>query len=415
MTPPPDAPAPRAPPVDLPSRVELIALMAMLAATVAFSIDAMLPALPEMAAALSPQSPNQVQLVVTFFVLGMGIGTLFTGGLSDRFGRKPVVLVGSAIYILSAVLAAMADSLALMLVARLCQGLGASGPRVVAMAIIRDLFEGRQMAQVMSFVMMVFAIVPAMAPSLGAGLMVLAGWPAIFWSFAVFAGFNALWLMIRLPETLPTQERRPFRWGSLLSAAREMWRNPVVRLSMLVQSLVFGMLFATISSIQPIYEQVFDRAQSFPLWIGATSLLSASGSIVNAVLVMRLGMRRLVSLMLSVQIGVSVLLLVGVMAGLVGDCLFALFLFWQFTAFFQATLTIGNLNAIAMQPMGHIAGMAASIIGFFATVVAVFLAAPIGLAFDGTVVPLTLGILGFGIVGLALMVAMRRAEASGRP
>lgn len=400
-------------PAAMPGRVELIALMAMLVATIAFSIDAMLPALPAMAAELSPESPNQVQLVVTIFVLGMGVGTLFTGPLSDTFGRKPVVLAGCGLYIVSAGLAAQADSLGLLLAARLVQGLGAAGPRVVVMAIIRDMFVGRQMAQIMSFVMIVFTLVPALAPSIGAVLIALAGWSAIFWAFVVFATVVSLWLFVRLPETLPRAARRPFSTSALLSATREMLANRVVRLSIAVQSLVFAMLFATISSIQPIYETMFDRADSFPIWFGVTALLSASGSVVNAMLVVRMGMRRLVSVMLTVQVVVSAVMLLAILAGLAGDALFAMFFFWQFVAFFQVGLTIGNLNAIAMEPMGHIAGMAASIIGFIATVAAVILAVPVGLLFDGTAIPLTLGVLVFAIAGLAMMAGMRRAEADG--
>ncbi|ASP22003.1 bicyclomycin resistance protein [Antarctobacter heliothermus] len=400
-------------PAAMPGRVELIALMAMLIATIAFSIDAMLPALPAMAAELSPESPNQVQLVVTIFVLGMGVGTLFTGPLSDTFGRKPVVLAGCGLYIVSAGLAAQADSLGLLLAARLVQGLGAAGPRVVVMAIIRDMFVGRQMAQIMSFVMIVFTLVPALAPSIGAVLIALAGWSAIFWAFVVFATVVSLWLFVRLPETLPRAARRPFSTSALLSAAREMLANRVVRLSIAVQSLVFAMLFATISSIQPIYETMFDRADSFPIWFGVTALLSASGSVVNAMLVVRMGMRRLVSVMLTVQVVVSAVMFLAILAGLAGDGLFAMFFFWQFVAFFQVGLTIGNLNAIAMEPMGHIAGMAASIIGFIATVAAVILAVPVGLLFDGTAIPLTLGVLVFAIAGLAMMAGMRRAETDG--
>lgn len=400
-------------PAAMPGRVELIALMAMLVATIAFSIDAMLPALPAMAAELSPESPNQVQLVVTIFVLGMGVGTLFTGPLSDTFGRKPVVLAGCGLYIVSAGLAAQADSLGLLLAARLVQGLGAAGPRVVVMAIIRDMFVGRQMAQIMSFVMIVFTLVPALAPSIGAVLIALAGWSAIFWAFVVFATVVSLWLFARLPETLPRAARRPFSTSALLSAAREMLANRVVRLSIAVQSLVFAMLFATISSIQPIYETMFDRADSFPIWFGVTALLSASGSVVNAMLVVRMGMRRLVSVMLTVQVVVSAVMFLAILAGLAGDALFAMFFFWQFVAFFQVGLTIGNLNAIAMEPMGHIAGMAASIIGFIATVAAVILAVPVGLLFDGTAIPLTLGVLVFAIAGLAMMAGMRRAETDG--
>lgn len=402
-------------PAALPGRAELIALMAILAATVAFSIDAMLPALPEMAATLTPEAPNRAQLVVTLFVFGLGLGTLFAGPLSDTFGRRPLVLAGAALYILSAALAARAESLEMLLAARALQGVGAAGPRVVVMAIIRDLYAGRQMAQVISFVMMVFALVPAVAPSIGAVMLTAGGWPLIFWAFVAFSGISGVWFWLRLPETLPRAARRPFRIDALMSAVGEMVSHPVVRLSILVQSLVFAMLFATISSVQPIYDVLFGRAESFPIWMGVTALMSASGSVLNAMLVMRLGMRRLVSLMLQVQIGASGLLLGLQLAGLSGDALFAAFLLWQILAFFQAGLTIGNLNAIAMAPMGHIAGMAASIIGAISTVAAVILAVPVGLLFDGTALPLTTGVLVFAAAGAVIMRAMRRAEARLEP
>jgi len=396
--------------IGMPGRVELIALMAMMLATVAFSIDAMLPALPDMAADLNPSAANTVQLVVTIFVLGLGVGTLFTGPLSDSFGRKPIVLAGASIYIAAAALAAQAESLEMLLAARMLQGLGAAGPRVVAVAIIRDLFVGRQMAQIMSFVMMIFTIVPAVAPLVGAQLISVAGWPAIFWAFVLFAGVVSLWMMLRLPETLPATARRPFRAPALLAAVKEMLRHPVVRLSIAVQCLVLGMLFATISSIQPIYEVTFQKADSFPLWFGATAILSASGSVLNAMLVIRIGMRRMVSVMMMLQIGVSGLLVMLELGGLSGTALFAAFFFWQFVAFFQAGMTIGNLNAIAMEPMGHIAGMAASIIGAISTVAAVVLAVPVGLMFNGTALPLTVGVMLYAVAALVLMRVMRRAE-----
>ncbi|NNL72836.1 MAG: MFS transporter, partial [Silicimonas sp.] len=179
------------------SRVELIALMGMLTATVAFSIDAMLPALPEIGVALNPAEPQRAQLVIAAFVLGLGVGTLFTGPLSDAFGRRPVAVAGAVIYSAAALYAATADSLDAVLVARAVQGLGAAGPRVVTLAIIRDLFAGRQMARITSYVMMVFTLVPVLAPSLGAGIAWAFGWRAIFLSFAVFSFISITWLLLR--------------------------------------------------------------------------------------------------------------------------------------------------------------------------------------------------------------------------
>ncbi|WP_020039239.1 multidrug effflux MFS transporter [Salipiger mucosus] len=395
-----------------PGRTELIALLAMLIATIAFSIDAMLPALPEIGAELSPDDLNRAQLVITSFVLGMGIGTLFTGPLSDSFGRKPVILGGAAVYIVMSLVAAQEDTLELLLGARVLQGLGAAGPRVVALAVLRDLFSGRGMARIMSFIMMVFTVFPAFAPSIGALIIDVGGWRSIFLAFVVFSAASAAWLMLRLPETLPREKRRPFRVGTLRHAVGEVLSNPVVRISIGVQALIFAMLFSMISSVQQIYDTSFGRAETFPLWFGGSAIFAATGSFLNAKLVMRLGMRYLVTTMLAVQFvaaGITVTLFTG---GISGDWGFVVFLLWQVTVFFQMGLTVGNINAIAMEPMGHIAGLAASVIGALATVMAVLFAVPVGLMFDGTPLPLAIGICVEAGLALLLMRWLARKEAA---
>ncbi|MEL7184350.1 MAG: MFS transporter, partial [Pseudomonadota bacterium] len=238
---------------------EFVALMAMLAATIAFSIDAMLPALPEIGAALSPEAPNAAQLVVVAFVLGMGIGTIFAGPLSDAFGRKPAMLGGALIYCTAALVCIWAPSLEVLLAARLIQGLGASGPRVVAMAMIRDLYQGRGMAKVLSFVMTVFSLAPAVAPLFGAWIIGAFGWRAVFWSFVAFSAISGTWLLLRQPETLPPDRRRPLNIGKLRLAGVEVLSHPNVRRAILIQTLIFGVLFSTIVSVQPIYDVTFDR------------------------------------------------------------------------------------------------------------------------------------------------------------
>ncbi|WP_170383116.1 multidrug effflux MFS transporter [Ruegeria atlantica] len=389
---------------------EFIALVAMMFATIAFSIDSMLPALPEIGAQLSPDDTNRAQLILTSFVLGMGIGTFFVGPLSDAFGRKPVIYVGSALYIISAAIAWASSSLELLLIARVAQGIGCAAPRVVAMAIIRDLYSGREMARIVSIAMMIFTLVPAVAPMLGAGVISVAGWRAIFVSFILFSVITVIWMGLRLPESLKPENRRPLRLPLMASAAREMFNHPTVRVSIFVQTLCLGILFTTLTMVQPVYDVIHDSADSFPFWFGFVALMAGSASLLNAALVIRVGMRRLVTWALGAQIVITTGVITLNMMPLSPNLSFAVFVFWQTSIFFMAGMTMGNLNAIAMEPMGHIAGMAASVIGAFSTVLAAAIAAPIGLLFDGTLVPLSTGILVMSLSGFGLMLHMGRIE-----
>lgn len=393
------------------SRVEFVALIAVMFATIAFSIDAMLPALPEIGAELSPNSPTNTGLILTAFILGMGAGTLVSGPLSDAFGRKRVIVYASALYIVSAGVAWASSSLEVMLIARLFQGLGASGPRIVSVAIVRDLYAGRNMAKIVSIVMMIFTLIPAAAPLLGSIIIDSYGWRAIFVAFMLFSAISVLWMLIRLPETLDVSDRRPLRWYLIGDALREIFAHPSVRIAILVQSLAMAMLFSTLMLIQPIYYEVYDRAESFPYWFAIVSLLAGGASLLNAILVGRYGMRRLVGITLGLQIILSTMMVMLDLGGLPDPYGFGAFLFWQVCLFAQAGLTLGNLNAIAMEPMGHIAGMAASVVGSVATVLAALIASPVGLIFDGTVTPLIFAVLAMATFAAIMMLNLVRVEA----
>ena len=388
---------------------EFIALMGMTSATIAFSIDAMLPSLPEIGKALTPDAINRAQLVLTSFVLGMGIGTFFTGPLSDAFGRRRVLLGGFVLYMIGAILGMLAGSLELLLAARVIQGLGAAGPRVVAMAVIRDRFSGRQMAQVMSFVMMVFTLVPAFAPSMGAGIIYLVGWRGLFGAFVLFAIINSLWFGLRQPETLAPENRREFHPAKLWEGVKEVLSNHTVRTTIMVQTMVFGSLFGMLSSTQQVFDITFGQGTNFPLWFGGIALIAGTASVVNATFVVRIGMRRIIRVTLTVQILLAGSFALLVWSGWMPAALyFPAFLFWMTSVFFMAGMTIGNLNAIAMEPMGHMAGMAASVTSALFTVFAVLIAVPIGLAFDGTPLPLAVGVFGCTSIALLLMQLIRR-------
>ena len=389
------------------SQGEFVALIAALFATIAISIDAMLPALPEIAATLSPDVPNRAQLVVTSFVFGMGFGTLFAGPLSDAFGRKPVIMLSAGIYVVAAIACYVAPTLETLLIARLVMGIGAAGPRTVSIAMVRDLFAGREMARIMSFVMMVFTLIPAVAPLMGQGIIALAGWKAIFLVYVAFAAIVMTWMSLRQPETLAVAARRPLTAALLLGAVRELFSHRIVMVSLVAQTLTLASLFATLSSMQGIFEVRFDRASSFPLWFGFIALISVAGSVINARVVVRVGMRRILNATYAAVLGLSVVLLAMIWGDVMPEVLaFPAHLLWSIALFAMMGLSMGNLNALAMEPVGHIAGLASSVISAIATVGSVILAVPVGQAFDGTVVPLMAGVAVF--IGLSL-VAMQFA------
>ena len=367
---------------------EFIAMLAFLFATIAFSIDAMLPALPDIAADLTPDNVNRAQLILTAFVAGMGLGTLFAGPISDAFGRKRTITVGFGIYIAATIAALYADSLEFLLIARFVQGLGAAGPRIVGLALVRDLYEGREMARITSFVMMIFIMIPAVAPTLGAGIIAISSWHGVFLAFIAFAVVGALWLNIRQVETLPREKRRPLRLTTLSSSAREVLSDRQVMLATLILTLGFGQMFGLLSSAQQLFGETYGKGENFHLWFAAMALLSGSGTILNATFVIRFGMRRIAKWAYVMQTIVSGVILAALLSDLLPQALrFPAFFFWATSVFFMAGVTFGNLNALALQRMGHIAGMAASIIAAISTLAAVLIAAPVGLLYNGTAIP----------------------------
>lgn len=395
---------------------EFIALQAMLMALTAFSIDAMLPALPNIAQELSPENPNRAQLIVTSFVLGLGIGTLFAGPISDAYGRKKVIIAGFGLFTIGAALASIAQSLELLLAARVIQGLGVAAPRIVSMALIRDLYAGRQMASIMSFATMIFMLMPAAAPAFGTAIIAGFGWRGLFAWFIAFAVVAALWLGLRQPETLAARNHRSLTVAMLWSGLREVLSHRSVLLCIAILTLGFGILFGTLSSTQQIFDVSFGRGSSFAYWFALIALLSLPAAFVNARLVVRFGMRRLIRLAFLTQLGITLVVLTLTTAGMLHDQMaFAAYVIWSVTVFSMANMVFGNLNAIALEPLGHMAGLASSIVMATATVLAVGVAAPLGLMFNGTPVPLLAGVAVLLTLAAGLMWLMPRERTVAAP
>ncbi len=394
--------------------LEFIILVAILFSLIAFGTDSMLPAFPEIALDLGLKNPNQAQLVLSSFVLGSGVGQLVTGPISDAFGRKPVITAGILVFIAACVMAYFVQSLELMLLARFIQGLGISAPRTVTIAMVRDLFSGRMMARVMSFAMAIFVIVPAVAPSIGQLLFMTFGWRSIFIAFILFSLFGLSWLNLRQPETLAAENRRKFRAASFLAALRLVLGNRATVTYTIILSLGFGALFSYLNSAQQIFVDRFGKGEAFPLYFAAIALISGGSGFVNATLVLQHGMRKLATFALAFQLLCSVALMLAIYFGILPKGAdFIGFLIWSLVVFFMAGLIFGNLNALAMEPMGHIAGMASAIIGAASTLLAIVYAIPIGLAFDGTALPLVIGVSGLSLLAFGLMLSNpKEAEAA---
>ncbi|MEM7444299.1 MAG: multidrug effflux MFS transporter [Pseudomonadota bacterium] len=369
---------------------EFITLMAAMISFVAMSTDAMLPALPEIGADLGVAGSNDAQLIVPLLVLGMAIGQPVFGPLSDSYGRKPAIAGGMLLFLIGCAMSILAEDLTIMLAGRLLQGIGLAGPRTVAVALIRDQYEGRAMARIMSFIMAVFILVPAMAPAMGEGILLFAHWRWIFVMFAVAGALVLTWFLIRQPETLVPEKRAPFTLRRIAVTVVEIVRIRATLGYTIAIGFVFGSFLSYLSSAQPIFDLQYGQGDWFALYFGLLSLAIGAASIVNARLVMRLGMRTLTRAAAGGLTALSCIFLVTT-AFMQGDPPFWAFLIFLMLAFFCFGWLFGNLNALAMGPLGHVAGTGAALVGSLATIISVPLAIAIGQAFDGTILPLIAG------------------------
>jgi DHA1 family bicyclomycin/chloramphenicol resistance-like MFS transporter len=388
------------------SGAEFIALVALSMSLVAMSIDTMLPALGNIAADLGTRDPNDRQLVLTVFFAGLTVGLLIYGPISDSVGRKPTMYVGVALFIIGGLVCAFTSDFTLMIAGRILQGFGAASPRIVAIAMVRDVHGGRSMARIMSFVMAIFILVPILAPSIGQAILFVAPWRAIFLALVAIGLIFLAWFALRQPETHPPEARSKFSAATILSAARETFTNRITLGYMLATGLIFGAFISYLGTSQQIFQEQYGLGSLFPVFFGILAAGIGAASIVNARLVMRLGMRLLSKWALRSCCVLSFgFLAVAWLLG--GHPPLLPFMAYMLLCFFCNGLLFSNYNALAMEPMGHIAGVAAAVTGAVSTLVALVAGTLIGRAYDGTVIPV---IAGFALLGLAALIVTEWAE-----
>jgi len=400
------SPASSAPKTEL-GFVEFVCLIALMMALNALAIDSMLPALPHIGADLDVANENSRQWVVTAYLLGFGGAQLIYGPLADRFGRKRVLLIGVGLYVLFSLLATLAPTFETLIMARVGQGLGSACTRVLAVSIVRDRYEGRTMARVMSFSFLVFLGVPILAPSLGQLIMLVGPWRWIFAGLGLVGVALIVWASLRLPETLKPEDRLPIRVDRLASAYRIALTDRTAVGYMLAMTAITGALFGFINSSQQIFADVFRAEAAFPAIFALIAGGIAVASLTNARLVVRLGSRKISHTALLGFTGVSALHALVAAAGLETIWTFAVL---QTLTMFCFGLIAGNFGAMAMETMGHIAGTAASVQGFISTIGGSLLGFAVGQQFNGTTLPMTLGFTGFGLVALGFVLFAERGR-----
>ncbi|MCP5161053.1 MAG: multidrug effflux MFS transporter [Hahellaceae bacterium] len=364
--------------------------MALMISLIALSIDAMLPALSQMSIDLNIDSPNHRQWIVTALFLGLSIGQLFYGPLSDSFGRKRPVYLGLGIFIVGTLVSMLSTGFEWMLAGRFLQGIGAASPRIVTLALVRDQYAGRQMARVMSLVMAVFILVPALAPALGQGILWIADWRAIF-GMLLFQGVLMLtWFGLRQPETLALSKRKPFTLSFILQSASEVIRHRASLGYTLASAAVFGAFLGYLTSAQQIFQGIYLQGDKFPLYFALLALFVGGASFVNSRLVMHFGLHSLARLALWILALISTGFILVVWLCQPSLPLW-LFMSYMSGAFFCVGILFGNLNTLALEPMGHIAGTASAVVSALSSLLSLPVGAFIGSQFNDTVAPLIAG------------------------
>ncbi|TGX52580.1 Bcr/CflA family efflux MFS transporter [Sphingomonas gei] len=387
---------------------EFVTLIAAMMALTALGIDSMLPALPAIGASLDVAEPNHRQFVITAFLLGFAFAQLIYGPLSDRFGRRPVLIIALVSYVLTSALAAISGSFVLLLVARVAMGASAAGARVVTVALVRDCFAGRAMARVMSLAFIVFMAAPIFAPAFGQGVLAAGGsWRVIFWGVAAVSALVVAWFWLRMPETLDSDSRQSLKPARIAADYALVLRDRGAVGYTIAAALLSGGLFGFIGSVQQIMEGVFHRPELLTVVFAAVASTMAMGSFLNSRIVMKIGTRRISHTALLALILFAAIHLAIAFSGHENLWSFAILQALMMASFGLAN---SNFSAMAMERMGEIAGTASSLQGFVATLGGAVIGAQIGQAFDGTTVPLYTGFLAMGVLAFVAVAVAEKGR-----
>ena len=383
--------------------LEFIIMMAALMSSMAFALDALLPALDLIGSTLGNLDPAKNQKLVTIYFLGAGSGPLLFGPLSDSVGRKPLVYFGFGLFLLASWICVSSASMGAMIVGRFLQGVALSAPRTISIAMIRDKFSGDYMARITSFVTAVFILVPVIAPSVGKAILDAFGWKAIFYFQMGFGVLVAVWFAIRQPETLSRERRNTFRPVVIFTGFREVVQYRTTVLYTGIWGLITGSFLVYLSTSQQIFENQYGAKDLFPYLFAALAVTIGSATLLNGTLVLRLGMRKLIGFALWGYIAVALVYSL-IYYGQANPPIPVLMVFLCLQ-FFVVGFLFGNLRAMAMEPLGHIAGLGAAITLFMATALSVTISTWIGSFVHHTAYPMFLGFLGCGVLALALFAA----------
>jgi len=385
---------------------EFVAMMAALMSIVALAIDAILPAISNIGESINSTDSTDNQLLVTMIFLGLGVGQLFFGPISDSFGRKPVVYIGFTIFLVASIICLYAPSLEVMVIGRILQGIGLSAPRTISISIIRDTYEGDYMAKVMSFVVAFFILIPVVAPAIGKLILDAAGWQAIFYVQLFFALLIAIWFWKRQPETLHPEYKIPFTSHVFIDGVKEFVRYRETVAFTITSGLVTGAFLVYLSSAQHIFEDQYALKEMFPYIFAGLAISIGLSTFLNGTLVMRFGMRKL-SLMATIVFCLVAILYSILFLNSPNPSIYVLVGFLS-VQFFCLGFMWGNFRSIAMEPIGHIAGIGAAINGFISTVLSIPIATFIGEFVKDSVWPLFAGLAICGLCSLAIFLLVRR-------